>query len=94
MDGRQPPARRRCQPHPQGGPEPDERLLHQLPQAQLLEQRGHRQESSAGGYIPTAEVTRRGSPDSVGLGNDVTSPLSGGLEAGMLLLIVERLGVS
>ena len=54
-------------------------VFDQILEAKFLQQGRHREEASVGGKVPALEVVWRGSPNFIGLRNDVVNPLSGGL---------------
>ena len=80
--------------HGPGLPLHFQRVLHQLPESEFLQQRAHGEQSSVRGQILAVKVIGRGRPDFIGLWRCRMNPLLDGRWADILLLIVHRLGAS
>ena len=80
--------------HDPGPPLHFQRLFHQLPEPEFLQQRAYGEQSSVGGQILAVKVIGRGRPDFIGLWRCRMNPLLDGRSADILWLIVHRLGGS
>src|ERR1019366_5727054 len=69
-----------------------QRLLHQLPEPEFLQQRAHGEQYSVGGQILAVEVIGRGRPDFIGFRGDFLRALFYGVFVAILVSVCNHLG--